>query len=758
MKVNYYKAERATTPVLLAMQGVDHAQAREDLPMVLNVANDTIDDIEFVHASLEDFRAALQEAVADVELKTVYGELRDVPRSAEGMNFLLYNVLSSRIDNKLQNAQTLIALENWAEPWCALAWSQGVAEYPQGHLWTAWRWLLKNHPHDSIGGCSVDEVHRQMATRFEWATEIADGLAEERFRLLAEELDLSAADEDEIALVLFNSTPWERDEVITVDIDLPEYWLRQRALAGMQPPSPATPDSPYRDTLPQRIRADWMRGMPDLPEVFFRGIHVRPADGEPVPVQIESLAEMPVALAMASGPHGIMDVRRVRASFHARIPAYGYTTYMVKTDPKPAKWPAPNVSHHEMENEYLNISVNPNGTFNLSYIESGVTKYFQNLGLFEDSGDNGDGYTFSPPPFNRIYSTQSASPRIAKVGRGVGVQRMRLEYDFELPVSLNDARSERRQEIVVCPLQVDLILRDGSKRLEIEITFDNRAKDHQLRMLFPTGLTGVNEASSAMQFDVVTRPIKPEPIQPGDWWVEDPPETFPMHGWMNMSGNGRGLCIIAQGVHEFAVEDTDEREIALTLLRAVGCLGAGRDSTTIDGGAGPAFQTPEAQLQQTLKYRLALYPHSKTWHEDEVWRQSAEFMTPPRAITVEPHTGTRPAQASWLRVDGENAVLSSVKRSEDGEALIVRLFNPTQATTTAAIELPVTSDVAHLVDLEENTLQEITLNKDETMAVELPPRKIVTVRIIVSNSWEDKLDFDIRATREIPTESERIFR
>ena len=82
---------------------------------------------------------------------------------------------------------------------------------------TAWRWLLKNHPHDSLGGCSVDAVHRQMATRFEWATEIADTLTEERFRLLANELDLSGVGEDEIAVVLFNATPWDRDEVVTVE-------------------------------------------------------------------------------------------------------------------------------------------------------------------------------------------------------------------------------------------------------------------------------------------------------------------------------------------------------------------------------------------------------------------------------------------------------------------------------------------------------------------------------------------------------------
>jgi hypothetical protein len=129
---------------------------------------------------------------------------------------------------------------------------QGIAAYPQGHLWTAWRWLLQNHPHDSIGGCSVDAIHRQMATRFEWATEIADYLTEERFRLLARQLDLSAVHDDELALVVFNASPWNRDEVISVDIDLPESWLLRQAAARVTPIT-ITAESPFRDVYHGRL-------------------------------------------------------------------------------------------------------------------------------------------------------------------------------------------------------------------------------------------------------------------------------------------------------------------------------------------------------------------------------------------------------------------------------------------------------------------------------------------------------------------------
>ena len=730
----YYKRERATSNVLLVFQGVDHAEAREDLPEILNVANETFDDIEFVHASLEEFWGALKQAVDDDTLETVHGELRDVPRTEGTMNFLLYNVLSSRVDNKIQNADTLLSLVNWAEPWCALTWLWGIADYPTGHLWTGWRWLLKNHPHDSIGGCSVDEVHRQMNTRFEWAREIADYLTEERFRLIAEQVDLSEANHDEIALLVFNASPWDRDEVIMVDIDLPVYWLRQQAMRNHTSLPELTPDSHYFDVKDVNTREDWLYEMPILPEVFFRSIHIRNLNGEEIPTQIHNIHQTTKALALASGPRGVQDVYTVRASFRAALPAMGYTTCFLKTDPNPNRWQAKHTAPDMLENRHLQVRVHPNGTFDLVASGDDWSETYAGLGLLVDSGDNGDGYTFSPPPFNRIVSTQGASPRISKVGTGVGIQQIRIEYDFALPIGLDDARQRRRDETIVCAVVVDLILRDESEILEIEVTVDNRAKDHRLQMRFSTGFMNVTEASSAMQFDVVTRPVQPEPIAPGDWWVEDPAKTFPMHEWMDVAApdDSAGLCVIVKGLHEFSVETTTAgADVVVTLLRAVGYLGARRDPTTIVGGAGPGIPTPEAQLQQRLQFNLALYPHSKVWQGSEVWHHAHNFLNSPRMITSTPHEGDLPSVRRGISVSGANVVLSSVKQAEDGKGIILRLFNPADETEPAQVKLPVVVESAYFVDLQEQPLLELSLETGDHLSFEIPAKSIVTVKCLL---------------------------
>lgn len=726
----YYKAERATAKVLLAMQGVDHVEAREDLAQIINIANDSFDDIDFVHASLEDFWAALKQAVKGQELETVYGELRDVPRTEGSMNILLYNVLSSRVDNKIHNAQTLISLENWAEPWASLAWIQGIADYPQGHLWTAWKWLLKNHPHDSIGGCSVDEVHRQMTTRFEWAQEIADYLTEERFRLYAEQIDYSAH-EDELAVTVFNAIPWERDEVITIDIDLPDYWLKQQALANINIPPEITMDSHYLDVKDVNTRADWLYGMPNFAEIVIRGLHIRPHGGEAIPIQIHTIEKTTTALALASGPRGVVDIHRVRASFRAKIPAYGYASYYVRTDSKPTQWAkARTIESHVLQNEYLTVTIRSNGTFDMQI--QGQDKRYEGLGLLEDSGDNGDGYTFSPPPFNRVYTSYGEKARISRIGDDVAIQHIRIEYDFALPISLDDARKNRREDLVICPIRLDLILRDGSQCLEMTVKVDNRAKDHRLRMRFPVPCT-TDVATSAMQFDAITRPIKPQAIEQGEWWVEDPAEAFPMHGWVDVStAKQGGLTVIAEGLYEFAVDEYQaQREIAVTLLRSVGYLGARTDPTTIIGGAGPGIPTPEAQLQQDLSFRLCLFPHRDTWDVAEVWREAQGFLTGTRAVTTVAHKGGRSAISEGIQISGKNAVLSGIKQAEDGTGIILRLYNPSDMKTEAIISFPLQVQAAFLTNLRESTLESLEFEAN-VLQIQLPKKQIVTIKVQVA--------------------------
>src|SRR5262249_22075531 len=179
-------------------------------------------------------------------------------------------------------------------------------------------------------------------------------------------------------------------------------------------------------------------------------------------------------------------------------------------------------------------------------------------------------------------------------------------------------------------LSMTLSLAQGSPRLEVQVKFDNRARDHRLRMLFPSDILCQTSAAGA-SFDVVAHPVHIEPV-PTAAWTEDAPATFPQQGWMDVSGAARGLCVIARGLPEFEVVESQRREVAITLLRAVSYLGAANEMQSTAAGAGPHIATPEAQMQRRLTFDLALLPHRGDWAQAEVWRQALAFHNPPRAL------------------------------------------------------------------------------------------------------------------------------
>jgi alpha-mannosidase len=291
---------------------------------------------------------------------------------------------------------------------------------------------------------------------------------------------------------------------------------------------------------------------------------------------------------------------------------------------------------------------------------------------------------------------------------------------------------------ISCPLSLTASLTRGIPRLDLQVTFDNHARDHRLRIVFPSDVDAQASHASA-PFDVVSHPIKIVPV-PQEAWVEDAPATFPQQDWVDLSDGERGLCIIVQGLPEYEVMDTDRREIAITLLRAVGYLGAGYDMQTAAVGAGPHIATPEAQIQRKLTFSLSILPHQGKWDEAEVWRQALVFNNSPRAYTTGLEKNkpvatqnSQPARRSFLSITGKNAILSAIKKTETGNALLLRLYNPSEETTEVSIQLPFIPTNLHLAGLDEapvadsGGMNEPTHEGDGRVRMTIAAKKVVTL-------------------------------
>jgi len=237
---------KANTPTLLFMNGSDHLEVQDGLPTTIQAANTllhTIDDsrknllsqlehndaneaitynsITMQIGTLPQYLDRVRQQIKHNELQTLTGELRSSQYS-----HLLTSVLSSRIWIKQQNTATEHLLERWVEPLTAWAWKNG-ATYPQGLVRTAWRYLLQNHPHDSICGCSIDQVHRENAVRFAQSQQIAEGLIQQAMQQLAQSIDTRAPfptqhiSHEPVPIVVFNPAPGPRTEAVRTQVQLP---------------------------------------------------------------------------------------------------------------------------------------------------------------------------------------------------------------------------------------------------------------------------------------------------------------------------------------------------------------------------------------------------------------------------------------------------------------------------------------------------------------------------------------------------------
>ena len=155
----------------------------------------------------------------------------------------------------------------------------------------------------------------------------------------------------------------------------------------------------------------------------------------------------------------------------------------------------------------------------------------------------------------------------------------------------------------------------------------------------------------------------------------------PGQRWIDLSG-GRagkpyGLAVINDAKYGYSVQDNDLR---ISIVR--GAVYAQHEPAKLEPDGEYLWQD---QGEQT--FRMLLAPHSGTWQDAGIVRQAEEFTAPVPVLYQGIHRGTRPLSASFLSVDVPNVVVSAVKKTEDGDDLIIRCYETAGRATTATLDL-----------------------------------------------------------------------
>lgn len=663
----------ATTQYLLLMNGTDHQPANPVLPAILAAASAEL-DADFVHSTLPAYLEKVKASVRDLDV--LRQEFRDTNRKpGTRFNFILAAVLSTRMYLKTANQACETELEKWTEPFGAIAWKLG-APYPGGFIEYAWKQLLRNHPHDSICGCSVDEVHTEMETRFHKVLQISNETTDLSLGNIARHIPAGPQADGEGALVVFNPLGWARDDVVSAKVH--SY------------------------------------------EPMIRGVEVRDSAGQKLPARVVGFE--PVSPLPPYNGRGDM----VEICFAVKgLPALGYGTFSYRLLGRPDHQRSDlKVGPRGAENEYLALSIRDDGS--LTITDKATGHNYEGGNVFEDGGDSGDEYVYGPPVQDRIISSVGQIHNIALVDDGPARASFLVEFDLQLPESEAgpDGRA-RSAKLVSNPVKSLITLGAHARRIDIETTVENHSKDHRLRVLFTSGVRpAISFAETA--FDVVNRPVRAK--QPGSEWIEDAPNFHPQATFVDANDGGHGLAIANRGLPEYEIKP--DGTIAITLVRSVGWLG--RTSSGIQTGAGPHLRTPGGQCQRTLTLNYSMIPHAGDWLEGRAHQQAYQHAAPPRAILATSQSlsaaDALPLTRSFLDLGSDALILSAVKQSTDGKALIVRVFNPADRPVRAVVRPGFEYQQVSVANLAEVAERELPRGVEATVAVDVPAHGILTLR------------------------------
>ncbi|MCD6510740.1 MAG: hypothetical protein J7L11_10195 [Thermoprotei archaeon] len=693
-------------PLLPGMVGCDHQFPKEWIPDVVKEAKGRQDlPFEVIQGNLEEL---LNEAKKYANKLGVYsGEML-----SSYYRRTLYGCWSSRVYLKQLNFENEVLLVNYVEPLWTIAWLLGN-EYPKEFIWQAWRYVLQCHAHDSICGCSIDEVHKECEVRQLKARNLAWGLlapaapiieiplaflwhecdrAKFAMPFLTSKLNLNFSKNALLYLVAFNTLAWNQKAPIKLRLRF-DYPVRidVRSLQLLKSVLP----SAYYEHLKRIVERT---GVFDLSKIKIK---VRDADGRVIPHQVTRTLDGAFMLELVDS-----------------LPAMGYKAYAIEIGESEDTPEFVKVERNSMENEFLKVTFYPEKGGAFKILDKRSSSEYPLMNFFEDDGDAGDEYDYSPPKENLVLSSKDVEARLEFTKRGPIVAEAKVRLTMRVPKSLKSDRSGRSNELVKLPIVMFVTLYAGIPRVDVRVLIENRAEDHRLRVVFPTGMhTAKHHAET--HFYVIERDNMPK---------EQYVPTYPMRTWVDVNDGEKGLCIATKGLHEYEIRRGENgSEIIVTLMRCVGWLSRPAFLTRPDS-TDPPMPTPEAQCKRLMEFEYSIMPHRGEWLEARVYKTAREFIAKPLVQEDLPHEGDLPNEFSFLKVNPEEVVLTCMKKAEDDDYAVIRLLNVSNKRVVASLEFFRSLKEAWRANLNEEPLERLNIT-GRTVQIDIEPYRLETLKV-----------------------------
>jgi mannosylglycerate hydrolase len=694
---------RSATKHIYFPNGFDQAPIRTNLPEIIKERNEKDPENEYVISCIEDYIKDVKSE--NPELEEVSGELV----IAKHMR-IHKSIFSSRSDLKVMNTQIQNYVTNVMEPLLTLSYNLGN-DYPHEAVGEIWKLLFENAAHDSIGSCISDTANEDVYVRYKQARDIAVNLVELHSRLIA----TSVKNDAEMTFTLINTLPQKRNDTVVVKTYIPGGNFAILDEKGNKVDYTVIESRDLTDyVLSQTIKLDPSRKFYVPSKVLEATIAIKTND----------------------------------------VPAFGYVQYTLDTKGNSAK----NLEKkNTLENEFYAINVEEDGSLTITDKENNVT--YKNQGVLVENGDDGDSFNYSPPRKDLEVFSNKSECSVEVSGSDIYDQAV-IKFNMVVPKDLEE-RAEGKVSVNL-PITMTVALRKDSKVIDFNVHVDNKGLSHRLCVLFDSQIvSSFNYADE--QFGSIKRPNyyekemklymasaenkteKKAGVQElANWandqstWQEPPISIEPTQSYVSLTDGKQGIAVIPQGVREYEV--LDNHMIRLTLFRTYGFMG--KENLIYRPGRASGeriIETPAAQLLKEMDFAFGFTTYASDINEANVDTLAkayntnievytyAEFLNGRLIFSQREIEGTKESRYSLFETENK-LVVSAMKKAEDNDGYIIRLFNgKNHENTSDTIKFNFDVKEAYYTNLREEKTEDIKVENNTINVKELSHCKFVTI-------------------------------
>ena len=272
-----------------------------------------------------------------------------------------------------------------------------------------------------------------------------------------------------------------------------------------------------------------------------------------------------------------------------------------------------------------------------------------------------------------------------------GVRRM--EWTENGPVR---ATLEIEREVMDTVIRQQIHFYAKDRRIDFETYVDWKFAEHVLKVHFPVDVHS-DEATYDIQFGNVTRKLHTNTS-----WDQAKFEVCG-HKWADLSEGSYGVSLMNDCKYGYSMKD---RVMTQTLIKS---------------GTEPNLTAD----QEEHSFTYSLYPHAGTWREAGTVQEALNLNVPAKAV----FGAAEKDRMEFLSADKRNVVLETVKKAEDGDGMIVRLYEVENARTKVTLHCAESILSAEETNLLEQPADGAIDVKENEISLTIKPYEIRTIRI-----------------------------